>query len=221
MSVIAHRKNVEIPAAAGQADRTAMASLTKSRARADVAPDSITFEQMSAWRVELERLFGLDVAHKTIKIWRAIWNVLVAMKIAHTEDPSLAVTNSAPSPRYQRWSEGEAVRLVKTAWRSGYLGLACCIAVSWDTRFSPVDVRTLASRHRATGDGRLHFDRQVEGRAKTGRAAIGTLSRRTERLVATYLRILGADLPDAILFRTRSGAAYREDKLAQDFAAVR
>lgn len=188
----------------------------------DVAPDSITFEQISAWRAELERLFGLDVAHKTIKIWRALWKVMVAMKVAHTDDPSLAVTNSAPRPRYQRWSEGEAVRLVKGAWRKGYRGLACCIAVAWDTQFSPVDVRTLAARHRAMGDGRLFFDRQADGRAKTGRAAIGTVSRRTERLVATYLHDLGTELlPEAILFRTRSGDPYREDTLADDFAAVR
>src|SRR5215813_5055796 len=56
---------------------------------------------------------------------------------------------------------------------------------------SPVDVRTLAERHRAIVDGRLTFDRQVEGRAKSGRAAIGTISRRTERLVSEYLDELG------------------------------
>jgi hypothetical protein len=50
------------------------------------------------------------------------------------------------------------------------------------------------------------FDRRDEGRAKTGKAAIGTISRRTERLVMVYLAALGANLhPDAILFRNRSG----------------
>jgi hypothetical protein len=39
-----------------------------------------------------------------------------------------------------------------------------------------------------------------EGRTKTGKAAIGTISIRTERLVTTYLATLGAELhPDAIL----------------------
>jgi len=188
----------------------------------DVAPDSIRFEQMSAWRQVLEERYSLDVAHKTIKVWRALWNVMTAMKIARGEDPSLAVVNTAPPPRHQRWSEGEAVRLVKGAWRKGYLGLACCIAVAWDTSFSPVDVRTLAARHRAIAAGRLIFDRQEDGRAKTGRPAIGTLSKRTERLVITYLSTLGAELhPDAPLFRTRSGDPYREDTLADDFAAMR
>lgn len=158
----------------------------------DVAPDSITFE----------RKHGLSAAHKTLKVWRALWVVMRAMKIARGNDPSLGVRNRAPAPRYQRWSEGEAVRLVKVAWRAGYRGLACVIAIGWDTGFSPVDVRTLAERHRAAHGGRLIFDKQAEGRAKTGRPSFGTVSRRTERLVTTYLATLGVELhPDAILMR--------------------
>ena len=68
----------------------------------------------------------------------------------------------------------------------GYHGLACVIAVAWDTGFSPVDVRSLAARHRAVLGGRLIFDREIDGRTKTGRAAIGTLSARTEPLVTAY-----------------------------------
>jgi hypothetical protein len=68
----------------------------------------------------------------------------------------------------------------------------------------------------------LIFDRQSDGRAKTGRAAIGTLSPRTERLIGTYLSTLGVELmPDAILFRNRSGNPYREDTLGDDFASMR
>jgi hypothetical protein len=114
------------------------------------------------------------------------------------------------------------VRLVKAAWRSGYCGLACIIGIARDTQFSPVDVRTLAARHQAKVGGRLVFDRQTDGRAKTGRAALGTLSKRTERLVLVYLADLQVDLhPDAILFRTRSGMAYSREPLGHDFAAVR
>jgi hypothetical protein len=188
----------------------------------DVAPDTITFEQMSKWRAAIERKHGRGVAHKTIRVWRTLWKILLGMKVARTSDPTLGIRNRAPAPRWQRWSEGEAVRLVKVAWRRGYRGLACIIAVSWDTQFSPVDVRTLAERHCAAYSGRLIFDRQVEGRAKTGRAAIGTVSRRTERLVLAYLADLGTErLPDAVLFRNRSGNAYRADTLGDDFAAVR
>jgi hypothetical protein len=188
----------------------------------DVAPDSVTFEMISRWRTALEKKHGRGVAHKTIRVWRTFWKVMLAMKVARTVDPSLSVRNRAPVPRWQRWTEGEAVRLVKTAWRQGYRGLACIIAVSWDTQFSPVDVRTLADRHRIEIDGHLVFDRQADGRTKTGRAAIGTVSRRTERLVFAYLSQLGtALLPDAVLFRTRSGAAYIEATLSHDFSAVR
>lgn len=185
-------------------------------------PNTITFEQMSEWRGDLERAHGLYVAHKTLKIWRAIWRIMLAMKIARCEDPSSTVRNTAPQPRHQRWSEGQAVFLTKTAWRLGYCGLACIIAVSWDTLFSPVDVRTLAKRHKRTKNGQLYFDRSADGRAKTGRPAIGTLSRRAQRLVDAYEKKMGtAALPDAFLFRNRSGAPYRDDTLCDDFADVR
>jgi hypothetical protein len=143
------------------------------------------------------------------------------MRVAVTADPSRGIRNRAPTPRYQRWSEGEAVQLVKAAWRNGFRGLACIIAVAGDSQFSPVDIRTLRARHRAVMDGRLVFDRQADGRVKTGRAAIGTLSLRTERLVRGYLDSFNVQLlPDAILFRNRSNNPYRDDTLGDDFRAV-
>jgi hypothetical protein len=188
----------------------------------DVAPDTITFEMMSKWRAALEKKHGRGVAHKTLRVWRTFWKIMLGMRIARTADPSMGIRNRAPAPRWQRWSEGETVRLVKTAWRHGYHGLACVIAVAWDTQFSPVDVRTLKGRHRAMSGGRLVFDRQTDGRTKTGRAAIGTLSARTERLVNAYFAKLRIDLhPDGVLFRTRTGNAYGRDTLAHDFATVR
>src|SRR5262245_3902438 len=81
-------------------------------------------------------------------------------------------------------------------------------AVTWDAQFSPLDGRTLAGRHRAMAGGRMIFDRQIDGRAERGRAAIGT--RREVRLVSADLAAPGAErLPDAVLFRTRSGKACR------------
>jgi hypothetical protein len=188
----------------------------------DCAPDTVTFDMISKWRGALERKLGRSVAHKTLRVWRTLWNIMLGMKVARGVDASKGVRNHSPAPRHQRWSDGEAVRLAKSAWRRGYKGLACVIAVGWDTGFSPVDVRTLAARHRAAAGGRLIFNRQADGRAKTGRAAIGTVSRRTERLVGVYLDGLGIDLhPEAILFRTRSGASYRAETLSHDFSAVR
>jgi hypothetical protein len=188
----------------------------------DVDPNTIEFAMMSRWRAALEQAHGRNVAHKTFRVWRSLWTIMQGMKVAMGADPSRGVRNRGPNPRHQRWSEGEAVRLAKGAWRLGYRGLACVIASAWDTQFMPVDVRTLRERHRIEADGRLIFDRQADGRVKTGKAAIGTLSRRTERLVCVYLAELGAELhPDAVLFRTRSGVPYSDAKLSHDFAAVR
>jgi hypothetical protein len=139
---------------------------------ADVDPNTIEFSAMSRWRAALEKKHGRSVAHKRLRVWRSLWTIMQGMKIAYGTDPSRGVRNRAPDPRYQRWTEGEAVRLVKAAWRHGYRGLACIIATAWDTQFSPVDVRTLQERHRAYMDGRLVFDRQTDGRAKTDRRSV-------------------------------------------------
>jgi hypothetical protein len=188
----------------------------------DVNPNTITFDQMSRWRAALEKQHGRGVTHKTLRVWRTFWKIMEGMRVAVVADPSRGIRNRGPNPRYQRWSEGEAVRLVKGAWRNGFRGLACIIAVAWDSQFAPVDIRTLRARHRAVVDGRLIFDRQAEGRVKTGRAAIGTLSPRTERLVRIYLDSFKVELlPDAILFRNRSNNPYRDDTLGDDFRTVR
>jgi hypothetical protein len=83
----------------------------------DVAPDTITFQMMSKWRAALEKKHGRDTAHKTLRVWRAFWKIMVGMKMARSGDPSTGIRNRAPAPRWQRWSEGETVRLVKVAWR--------------------------------------------------------------------------------------------------------
>jgi hypothetical protein len=185
-------------------------------------PDTITFDMMSKWRAALEKKHGRGVAHKTLRVWRTFWKIMLGMRVARTADPSMGIRNRAPAPRWQRWSEGEAVRLVKSAWRNGYHGLACVVAVARDSQFSPVDVRTLAARHCVTDGGRLVFDRQADGRTKTGRAAIGTISARTEQLVKAYMARLDVDLhPDAPMFRNRSGNPYRPDTLSDDFADLR
>jgi hypothetical protein len=113
----------------------------------DVAPDTISFEQMSKWRAALEKKHGRGVAHKTIRVWRTFWKIMLGMKVARTADPTLGIRNRAPPPRWQRWSEGEAVRLVKRAWRQGYKGLACIIAVSWDTLQLDIQLRLITRCH--------------------------------------------------------------------------
>ncbi len=179
-------------------------------------PSSVTLAQISRFRSIVEAKVSRREAHRCIKIWRALWKVAAALKYCGRDaDPSFGVRNVEPKPRQAVWEHGEVARLAKGAWRAGYHGLAAVIAVAWDTSLSPVDVRSLTPSHRR-GDA-FHVDR-----AKTGRAAIGTLSRRSLRVLDAYLGDLGAEIaPNAPLFRNRSKAPYSKDTLGDDFRDVR
>ena len=137
-----------------------------------------------------------------------------------------------PAPRNAICSKGKRCRPVKRAWRMGYRGLAAALAVAWDTMLSPVDVRAL-TRAQLRGDAQQPPLFAV-ARAKTGKAAIGTLSRRTKRLLDTYSATLPPNLlPSAPIFYTRGGepgskggrpwppVPYTADTLGDDFRAVR
>ena len=112
-----------------------------------------------------------------------------------------------------------------------YYGLAAALAVAWDTMLSPVDVRSLTRSQLSGGTDGPVFRL---ARAKTGKAAIGTLSRRAERLLKAYLATLPKDVhPSAPIFRTppfqpaetggkpRVGVTYRADVLGRHFRVVR
>lgn len=186
----------------------------------DVDPNTITLEQISAFRAMVAKTVSEREAHRCIKIWRALWRVAAGLKYVDLNaDPALGVRNTEPEKRQQIWSFLEVIKLVKTAWRHGYYGLAAIMAVAWDSQFSPVDVRTLRLRQRVKDAVGTVFN---IGRAKTGRAAAGTLSRRSEFVLDAYLRQLGVDLtPDAPIFRNRSGRAYSSDTMGDDFRDVR
>jgi len=132
-------------------------------------------------------------------------------------DPGKAFANSQPSPRQAVWHEGEVVRLIKRAWREGYSGLGACLAVAWDSQLSPVDARTLSADQLRRDVVGSWFD---VARAKTGRAAKATLSKRAEQVLRAYLTSLPVELIGPI-FRNRSGRPYSKDTLGDDFKAVR
>lgn len=187
----------------------------------DFAPHAVTMPVISAWRAALEEHISLREAHRAMKIWRALWKVMVALKYATGEDPSLAVRNTEPKGRRQTWSEGEAVRLVKRAWRMGYFGLAAALACMWDGAVAPVDARRLTLAQRRQDGLGSWFEL---GRAKTGRDAVLTLSRRSEALLAWYLEQQFGEaevLPTMPIFRTRRGASYRKNSFSEDFRDVR
>lgn len=204
----------------------------------DVNPSTVALEDVDAWYAALLDTVGVREAHRAMKIWRALWRVAGTLNTkagqrycAREADPSLGIRRQTPKARSAIWFEGEAVRLVKQAWRSGYRGLAAALAVAWDTMLSPVDVRSLTMAQ-LNGDAAgplFSLDR-----AKTGRAAIGTLSARAAWILQAYIASLGVELhPDAPIFRTRGGepsakggrprppAAYSKDTLSKDFRTVR
>ena len=140
------------------------------------------------------------------------------------QDPSLTIRNRAPKGRNAIFTEGQVVRLVKRGWRINHRGLACIMASAWDTAFSPVDCRTVTPTQWFTDKTGSFFVkyRQKMGATDEGAAqAIGTLSRRTERLIEVYLAGLGTDvLPEAPMFRNQKGTAYSKDALCRSFRKV-
>jgi hypothetical protein len=196
----------------------------------DCDPRTVTLEDLSAWRKAIEDTVSLREAHRAMKIWRAMWKVSAALGYCIRDaDPSLGVRNTAAAGRSLTWSEGEAARLFKRAWREGFFGLAAAIAVAWDTQLSPGDVRSLrASQLRRAASGAIFFAE----RGKTNKPVGGALTRRGLVALEAYLERLGFELlGDAPIFRTRGHGAgdgrpwqprpYSSDLLSKDFRAIR
>lgn len=185
----------------------------------DLPPASpeITLETLSRFRSMIEANVSLREAWRTIKIWRALWNVCSSLQYCGSKtDPSLAIQNRAPQPRSSSWREWEVVQLVKTAWREKYYGLAVTIALAWDTQFSPADLRKLTI---AGIEGRGKDRYFPVDRAKSGRSAIGTLGRRSLALMDEYLKMSPCDV--GAFLRNRSGNVYSRYTLPDDFGVIR
>ncbi len=181
---------------------------------------------------KIEQRVSISERHRVIKVWRALWKRMASMGYCDKDkDPSLTIANSAPKPRQAEWREGEVVRLCKNAWRHGYRGLAALMATAWDSQLSPIDARTLQAGQRAqSNQGAVFF----LDRAKTGRAAAGTLGSRATALLDAYLESLGLEMLDMTpIFRTRGYAPgpkggkphapkpYSKNTLVDDFAFIR
>ena len=126
-------------------------------------------------------------------------DIAAALKYCRRDpDPSLGVRNVEPKPRQAVWNHGEVISLCKTAFGAPEIGAwRSWSGVAWDTSLLPVDVSIPGSED-SRGDAFELF------RAKTGRAAIGTLSRRSVRILDGYLADLGAEVvPGASIFRNR------------------
>ncbi len=155
-----------------------------------------------------------------MKIWRALWQVAGATQYCSPDtDPGFAIRRETPKGRSATWEEGEAVRFVMEAWRRGYRGLVCIIAIAYAARFAPVDARSLRLEESRDNGTKLW---SATDRAKTGRDALATLSKRIQALVRAYVSTCPATvLPEVPVFVTRRGAAYTKNSLAKDFRDIR
>jgi hypothetical protein len=162
--------------------------------------------------------FSLHKTHKIYKIFRAMLNVAVVMKLIPS-NPSLIRENTAPEGRSQTWREHEANCLADMAWALKFFGLSVAIRVAYDTQFSPVDVRKLTLSQLNSDHHGQWFDIK---RAKTKKKAFGTLSERTSQAIEEYLKTIDfLILPEQPFIRNRSGRAYTKDTMGDDFRAVR
>ncbi len=182
----------------------------------------------------IERKVSVTERHRTIKVWRALWAKMRAMGgyCGDRTDPTSSFENNAPQPRLAVWQRREVLKLVQVAWRHDFRGLAACMAVAYDSMLSPIDARTLLPSQAGSDDkGAIFF----LDRAKTGRAAAGTLTSWSAAILQTYLEQLGAEImPNAPMFRTRGRAnskgkggkpwaprPYTKNSLVDDFDKVR
>lgn len=204
----------------------------------NVKPWTVMLQHVDGWYAMLLETTTVQEAYFAMKIWRAMWRVIGTVGRTNGErycdpdgDPSLGIRRKTPAKRNQIWVYDEARLLVKSAWRMGYTGLAAALAVSWDTMLSPVDVRSLTTAQLSPRPQGPLFSL---ARAKTGKAAIGTISRKSEKILARYIASLPVTLhPDMPIFHTRGhmpGARggkpvlprpYTKDTLGDDFRAVR
>jgi len=122
-----------------------------------VAPETVVLAQIDAWYRSIVAGKGVREGWRALKIWRALWQVMIALGYCHKPDPSKAIRRATPQARQAIWREGEVARLVKNAWRDGYHGLACIIAVAWDGALSPVDARKLTFAQMADDGQKIVF----------------------------------------------------------------
>lgn len=188
----------------------------------DCDPNRMTLALLSEWRQELADAKGIGLAHRVFKEWRRHWKTMRALRYVHVDDPSIKIRNTSAPPRWQTWTDGEVVRLVKTAIRTQDLKMAALIACVWDTQFQPGDVRTLRARHLATIGGRYMFDKSKDGREKTGAPVLGTLTPRTHKLLSAYLATRPAMMPEAALFplSASTGRPPTISELSRAFRAI-
>lgn len=199
----------------------------------DCDPKTVEPEILLDLRAKVGKQVSQTEGHRVIKVWRALWKKLQAFGYCgeNQKDPSLVFANTAPDPRQDVWRFDETLLLVKGAIKADKRGLAALMAVIWDSMLSPGDARTLTAGQMARDhQGAMFF----LDRAKTGRAAVGTLTPWSEKILGDYIASLGVKLMDsAPIFRTPGSEPgpkggrrwqpqpYSTSKMDRDFRVVR
>lgn len=169
-------------------------------------------------RLDPERL-PWPKAWRVLKGWRGLLNAMENYGIVH-KAPIGRISNPAPPGRSQRWAHDEVQALIDKAWATGSRGMACTIAVAWDTLFSPGDARLVTAEEWRTDSQGAFIQTD---RLKTGRDVFAPVLPSTAAMVARYLAGLDAQPKGAaLLFRARHGRPWRnKDDFAAEFRRVR
>lgn len=164
-------------------------------------------------------------AHRTLKIWRAILNMLEKKHLL-ARAPIGSVTNPMPKGRGQFWLASEVSRLLRAAhllhrvtkddrWQA--MGLL--VRLGWETALSPTDCRTLKLEMLKRDRSGWYVERE---RTKTGAAAKPPISDALADALKAYAQRGGrTPLPTAILFTNTQGDPMDRFHMADQFRDLR
>lgn len=185
----------------------------------------ITVSDSEALHRRLKADLSPSDAHRTLKIWRALLNML-AKKHLLPRAPIGSVTNPMPKGRGQFWLASEVARLLRAAdllhrftkddkWQA--MGLL--VRIGWETALSPADCRTLKLEMLKRDRSGWYIERE---RTKTGAAAKPPISDALADALKAYAQRAGrTPLPTAVLFHNSAGDPMDRFYMADQFRDLR
>lgn len=185
----------------------------------------ITVADSEAFHRRLKKQLSKSDAHRTLKVWRAILNML-AKKNLLAKAPIGAVTNPMPEGRGQFWLAWEVARLMRAAHLlhlftkdDKWLAAGLLVRLAWETAMSPPDCRTFALAMMRQDRSGWYLER---ARTKTGVAAKPPISDALADDLNAYATRGGrTPIPSAPLFSTRTGKPMDRFQMADLFADLR
>lgn len=147
-------------------------------------------------------------AWRVLKGWRGILNAMESYGVVH-KAPIGKISNPPPPGRTQRWDHEEVMKLIDVAWSEKCFGMACAIAIAWDTLFSPGDAR-LVSAHEWMNDGQGFYIHT--GRIKTGKFVDAPVTEETAAMLARYRAKRGPVEEHEPLLLSRTGRHWKDHK---------